>query len=433
MDNNNNRNIFNNNNNNSNNNNNKMNPHVQQQFTSQNYYHILPPEYYTFFIPQPHFHLQQENIHQSTTLAIHKPVSPFDRSTNTNEQFKGSIPVIEILDNDSEGLDIADIESIQENYTPRINSIPMTYNQHQHQLQDQDDDDIEDNYNYDQDEENQDDNFNYYYNDDEDQDDQEEEAQDQEILSKSYLEFIQVKEISIKKKIQKLRDFNVKIQRDVDKVLHQIFTQFSSSLVLKGAKDYSHLKYKTLDPNLNTYIQQEKIDTHSSKKNLDILFPLYNREISNIERMMKEFIYCSSVVHDLFSLIRPCHKTELEASINHIQGYFILMMAHQKSFACGFLYKLKTIFGQPKGSPKSRRTLNDEYKSFINDYFDTNSTDPYPNDDEKAIISGICNISKYQRNNWFSNKRSREKNQRIACLNNKNNNNSLHNLNKKKK
>ncbi|EGC38115.1 hypothetical protein DICPUDRAFT_149222 [Dictyostelium purpureum] len=224
--------------------------------------------------------------------------------------------------------------------------------------------------------------------------------------------------------------------------------------IIIGFKDFSKLNFKSLDYSLDNYIQQERIDIRSPiiKKSVDNLKKIFIKEIKTIELLRSDHLQLIQSIQSIQSIIRPNLFNDQDKIVqkNHLFGFFALLISHQKCLAFDFLYQLRpqnmdhtipstvstldlnsSTSSSPDQQPndeslgsvnylstlkKNRRTLNENYKKFITNYFKNNSDHPYPTEEEKIIISALVDLSKYQRNNWFSNKRSREKNNRITNL-----------------
>ncbi|KAN0006547.1 hypothetical protein ACTFIU_003260 [Dictyostelium citrinum] len=263
------------------------------------------------------------------------------------------------------------------------------------------------------------------------------------IINNKYYEIVNDRIKFIKQKLQFLEK-NPKFQSIREKSFNFINEFTGESVVngelgIRGSKDFSFLKYKTLNASLDNYITQERIELKNPliKANIEKLKKDFNFEIGKINRTRYESLEIMKSIQQLSTTVRSplLDRFDLKAQRNHIHGFFTLLIAHQKCLSFDFIYQMRpqsmdhqhgfsNTFtddftnggGCSISDKKNRRTLNDQYKSFITDYFKNHSDHPYPNEEEKIIISALIDLSKYQRNNWFSNKRSREKNQRIVNL-----------------
>eukprot|EP01132_Coremiostelium_polycephalum_P007933 gene7933-9759_t len=172
----------------------------------------------------------------------------------------------------------------------------------------------------------------------------------------------------------------------------------------------------TINVSLDPYIKQQRINTNIPiiHKNLQPYLQAYQDENFLIGKYMDSAIKnIDNHNRTYIPYLRPYRSEEFDLKKNVIKDIFALIIANIKNNGMDYLSFLKTF--QPRDKME-RAVLKSEKKALINKYFKNNIGNPYPNVEEKELLSAACDLSKSQRNNWFSNKRSREKHIRIKVL-----------------
>ena len=119
-----------------------------------------------------------------------------------------------------------------------------------------------------------------------------------------------------------------------------------------------------------------------------------NRIIEKMDLMAEEFVNEIGVVPEISEGV----KLYIEDCIRHMRE---IVVDHVGMAICEF----KAAYNPCEESTKSRR-----FPKFITDELERSfEVDQYPSDHEKAKLSKICKLSIKQINNWFTNKRNRNK------------------------
>jgi len=106
------------------------------------------------------------------------------------------------------------------------------------------------------------------------------------------------------------------------------------------------------------------------------------------------------------SAIRPVTQQELDMKLAGIELKFDFLRNQLRTNVCQAILVLQK---QSHPTKKLRRNLNKNATKILLQWFHDHIEDPYPTDQEKAMLAAQCVLTLKQINNWFGNTRIRYK------------------------
>ncbi|GAM24068.1 hypothetical protein SAMD00019534_072430 [Acytostelium subglobosum LB1] len=197
-------------------------------------------------------------------------------------------------------------------------------------------------------------------------------------------------------------------------------------------------KYASLpiDFSLNPFMTCQKMDKVTEpqfKGTTKVLEHLYLKENYILDDQYQRRVNEQTKIFQLMMHCRPQSNNEIESKYNQIRSTFHVIKSFQKTNTCDTLLKILKIYAKKQ---KNRRILTEAQDQSMNTWFKEHEKDecgPYPDDNEKSILGAMNNMSKSQLDNWFGNKRMRDKYRKNSSSgissnsSNNNNNNSINN------
>jgi hypothetical protein len=145
----------------------------------------------------------------------------------------------------------------------------------------------------------------------------------------------------------------------------------------------------------------------------------YKEELDKLGRVCDKFCALLMALLREQSHFRPVTDHEIQLKLGEMQRKFDYVRFQLKNSVCNAIQMLQRQYNQPK---KKRRQLSKQATEILNNWFYEHINDPYPTDEEKNILASKCLLSINQINNWFGNKRIRNKRKTAKLMSMKNNN-----------
>jgi len=145
----------------------------------------------------------------------------------------------------------------------------------------------------------------------------------------------------------------------------------------------------------------------------------YKEELDKLGRVCDKFCALLMALLREQSHFRPVTDHEIQLKLGEMQRKFDYVRFQLKNSVCNAIQMLQRQYNQPK---KKRRQLSKQATEILNNWFYEHINDPYPTDEEKNILASKCLLSINQINNWFGNKRIRNKRKTAKLMGMKNNN-----------
>eukprot|EP01132_Coremiostelium_polycephalum_P005657 gene5657-7043_t len=171
----------------------------------------------------------------------------------------------------------------------------------------------------------------------------------------------------------------------------------------------SNFQNSPIDFSLQSYILYQKLDRIQIPAflgPLKVLETYYTQEIQCLDSECQSQLKILDRLFNKIHHFRPFENGEVDAKRNQLLSIFTVVKAYQKTNSCNVVLQVLKKFAREY---KSRRILNEEQENNMNTWFDNHLPNPYPDEDEKAILGSINNLSKSQIDNWMGNKRIRFK------------------------
>jgi hypothetical protein len=132
----------------------------------------------------------------------------------------------------------------------------------------------------------------------------------------------------------------------------------------------------------------------------------YEVELSKLNRVCGEF--CNRLMNTLKDqrIFRHVSDIEINLKVGTIQQRFDYVRSQLRQNVCNAIVLLQRQYNQVK---KTRRSLSKKATEVLTQWFFEHINDPYPSDEEKAMLATQCSLTLNQVNNWFGNKRIRYK------------------------
>ncbi|KAF2070195.1 hypothetical protein CYY_008485 [Polysphondylium violaceum] len=166
-----------------------------------------------------------------------------------------------------------------------------------------------------------------------------------------------------------------------------------------------------IDFNFKSYLESQKLDRIDSVyfvKPVAYLNKHYDQEIENLDKEYQFRIQTIRRLSEQQKLVRPVVQ-DVEPRLEQIESIFKIIKSYQKTYTANVVLQVLKKYANEF---KSRRVLDSTQGDSMNSWFYHNSSCPYPSEDEKVILGASNNLSKSQIDNWFGNKRMRDKNKR---------------------
>ncbi|KYR00464.1 putative methyltransferase [Tieghemostelium lacteum] len=211
--------------------------------------------------------------------------------------------------------------------------------------------------------------------------------------------------------IRKLHDFPIDMQGKFKQFIQEVFQQdqYSTSLFPMTLIPQSKFYQYKIDFNFQSYIisqKMDKIDSIQFKKPVEYLNNSYSLEIAHLDSEFKNRKSFLHRIHSKISVLRPLLNLEISMKIKQTKSLFQIIKSYQKANTCNVVLQVLKKYAREF---KSRRILSDEQEKSLNTWYENNMNDPYPDEDQKVVLGALNNLSKSQIDNWFGNKRMRQK------------------------
>ncbi|EFA74607.1 putative homeobox transcription factor [Heterostelium album PN500] len=163
---------------------------------------------------------------------------------------------------------------------------------------------------------------------------------------------------------------------------------------------------------LTPFIKCQKLDlihTPQFAHTVSVLESFYKKELLLLDNEQSKRINQLSKILNLCLHVKPLLYQETDSKYKQIRSTFQVIKSFQKSNSCDIILKIQKTYSKEH---KHRRILSAEQEECMNNWFSQHSkfeTGPYPEDAEKSILGALNNLSKSQLDNWFGNKRMRNK------------------------
>ncbi|XP_016327915.1 pre-B-cell leukemia transcription factor 1-like isoform X2 [Sinocyclocheilus anshuiensis] len=130
---------------------------------------------------------------------------------------------------------------------------------------------------------------------------------------------------------------------------------------------------------------------------------IYHTELEKYEQACNEFTtHVMNLLREQ-SRTRPISPKEIERMVNIIHRKFSTIQMQLKQSTCEAVMILRSRFLD------ARRNFNKQATEFLNEYFYSHLSNPYPSEEAKEELAKKCSITVSQVSNWFGNKRIRYK------------------------
>jgi hypothetical protein len=132
----------------------------------------------------------------------------------------------------------------------------------------------------------------------------------------------------------------------------------------------------------------------------------YRDELEKLSRVSHEFMQRMLVILRDQASFRPVTDHEIHLKLGALAQKFDGVRTQLKHNVCNAIINLQKQYNQPK---KKRRQLSKQATEVLTNWFYAHINDPYPTEEEKQMLAAKCVLSINQINNWFGNKRIRNK------------------------
>uniref|UniRef100_A0A672S961 Pre-B-cell leukemia transcription factor 1-like n=1 Tax=Sinocyclocheilus grahami TaxID=75366 RepID=A0A672S961_SINGR len=133
---------------------------------------------------------------------------------------------------------------------------------------------------------------------------------------------------------------------------------------------------------------------------------IYHTELEKYEQACNEFTtHVMNLLREQ-SRTRPISPKEIERMVNIIHRKFSTIQMQLKQSTCEAVMILRSRFLDAR---RKRRNFNKQATEFLNEYFYSHLSNPYPSEEAKEELAKKCSITVSQVSNWFGNKRIRYK------------------------
>eukprot|EP01112_Ceratiomyxa_fruticulosa_P020664 TRINITY_DN7119_c0_g1_i1.p1 TRINITY_DN7119_c0_g1~~TRINITY_DN7119_c0_g1_i1.p1 ORF type:complete len:404 (+),score=77.50 TRINITY_DN7119_c0_g1_i1:435-1646(+) len=133
----------------------------------------------------------------------------------------------------------------------------------------------------------------------------------------------------------------------------------------------------------------------------------YGEELEKLNRVCSEFVARTAGLLREQNQVRAVSDQELQSKTAVIQQRFDYVRNQLRTNVCNAITVLQKQFHHQ--TKKRRRSLSKRATEILSHWFFDHINDPYPSDEEKAMLAAQCVLSLNQVNNWFGNKRIRYK------------------------